>query len=566
VLWVSDPHGIDWRVSAAAIAMGHPPGKVSGLDHLVELLSVEDMFKRVHKIFMGGVPGRIASPGLRLAGADDEAATFAAALAVAISRLCDPGSGADGPFPALLPVQAGGVTLAEGEPLARYRDEVRESAAAASEALGNMTSLVGKFRQDDGRAQAHVVEAGIALTDLRDLVAKLLADASAAGELTANQRRQVLAAGIRFLPGPEPSSAAQTARSAAEQRPVYRTIMEAVQGGDTLTLVGRRLTLTERALKRRGSAGYLQEVATCCPPELLDRLAAPPQRLPRRMRTAEARHELGLDEATRAAKALEDLVLTVANREWSPATTSRGEVARIRVALDGVSKALTEYAEAMGSAGNQARGARLNRLGESLTPVLRDLALQPLAAESAGPSTGGSEAFEAAYEQAAARLKEWVQHVEANGVLSPPPFATSGIAAVPYADDDDVAEIRETLSYQPSQEMWQLCAPEDLSVLNVDVVPEVVRFAPRLNKDALIGRLPGVEPVWTSAGSYAGLLRLVPLRPRYVRSSWSEEPSAADPPSMADPPSEAGPPRGAGLSPGAGFSPAAGPSSVVEQS
>ena len=49
------------------------------------------------------VPGRVASPGLRLAGADDEAATFAAALALAIRRLCDPGPGTDGPFAALLP-------------------------------------------------------------------------------------------------------------------------------------------------------------------------------------------------------------------------------------------------------------------------------------------------------------------------------------------------------------------------------------------------------------------------------------------------------------------------------
>src|SRR5215469_9963764 len=74
VVWVSDPSGIDWRVAPAAIALGHPPSKASGLDHLVELLSVEDMFKRVHKTLIYKVPGRVASPGLWLAGADDEAA------------------------------------------------------------------------------------------------------------------------------------------------------------------------------------------------------------------------------------------------------------------------------------------------------------------------------------------------------------------------------------------------------------------------------------------------------------------------------------------------------------
>jgi hypothetical protein len=237
----------------------------------------------------------------------------------------------------------------------------------------------------------------------------------------------------------------------------------------------------------------------------------------------------------RAAKALEDLVVAVANREWSPAVSS-GEVARIRVALDGVCKALTEHADAVGSAGSGARGARLARLGESLTPVLRDLVLQVLADESAQPSTGGQEAFEAARERAAGLLAAWVLHVQANGVSSRLPFASSSMhAAVPFADQGDVAEIREALLYRPAQEMWQLCAPGDLSALNVAPVPEVVRFASRLNKSALAGTLPGDQPVWTSSGSYAGLLRLVPLRSGFVSSSWGETSSMADPSPVAEP-------------------------------
>lgn len=536
VLWVSDPFGIDWRVAAAAIAMGHPPGKPSGLDHLVELLSIEDMFKRVHDTLIEKVPGRVASPGLRLAWADDEAATFAAALAVAIRRLCEQGSGAGGPFRALLPAQAGGAGLAEEGPLARYRDEVRDSVTSASDALGNLAGLGGVLRRGDGRAQAHLLEAGAALTDLRDLVAQLLQGASTTGELTANQRRQVLDAGVRFPPGPPAPSSAETARSAAEQRPVYRTVVDAIRGGDTLPQVTRRLTLTERELHRRGSASYLPEVAARCPPELLGRLAAPPQRLPRRAGAAELRHELGLDDAVRAAKGLEDLVLTVGNREWSPAAISSGEVARIRVALDGVGKALTGHADAAGSTGSGARGARLARLGESLMPVLRDLALHALVAESAQPSMSGQEAYAAARQRTAGLLAEWAVYVQANGVSSAPPFATSGApAAVPYGDDHDVSEIREALLYPPVQEMWQLCAPSDLSVLNVAVVPEVVRFASRLNRDALAGTLPGDQPVWIWSGSYAGLLRFVPLRSGRTSSSWNEPPSETQPTPVADP-------------------------------
>ena len=39
----------------------------------------------------------------------------------------------------------------------------------------------------------------------------------------------------------------------------------------------------------------------------------------------------------------------------------------------------------------------------------------------------------------------------------------------------------------------------------------------------------------TSSGSFAGLLRLVPLRPGFVSSIWSEAPSAADASSVAEP-------------------------------
>ena len=116
-----------------------------------------------------------------------------------------------------------------------------------------------------------------------------------------------------------------------------------------------------------------------------------------------------------------------------------------------------------------------------------------------------------------------------------------------------MVEIRETLQYQPAEEMWQLCTPEDLNALDADLAPQAVRFASRLTKEALAGTLQGEEPIWTPSGSYAGLLRLVPLRSRFVDASWSETSSVADPSFVADPP-------------GAGPSSAADPPSVVEPS
>lgn len=210
VLWVSDPLGIDWRVATSAIAIGHTAGPVNGLDHLVELLSVDEVFDRVHAILTTNVPGKIASPGLRLAGADDEPATFAGALAVAICRLTEPGPGLDGPLPALLPSATVGASLADRGELSRCRADVVDSVNAAAAALAKLASIGGVFRRGHVSVHDHLVEAAVALSDMRNQVADLLQDADATGELTDNQHRRVLAAGVS-LPGPAPAASSQPA-------------------------------------------------------------------------------------------------------------------------------------------------------------------------------------------------------------------------------------------------------------------------------------------------------------------------------------------------------------------
>jgi hypothetical protein len=515
VLWVSDPGGIDWRVAASAIAMGHPGGAKSGLDHLVELLCVEEVFDRVHAVMTTRVPGRVASPGLRLAGADDEAATFASALGVAIRRLTEPGQGADGPFRALLPAEIGGASLAPGGDLARCHADVLESVRAAGDALEKLRGLGGVIRRGQAGVREYVIEAGAALADLRHQLDQLLREANATGELTGSQRARVLAAGVQ-LPASVPAVADDgTTPGVPPSAPVSRVIGAAIRGGDTLAPVVRRLALTERELKRLGSASFLPEVEQRCPAALLARLADPPRR---HAGGGDGRRELRLDEAVRAANGLADLVLLVANREWSLATPTPGAVARFRIALDGAGQTLTGYAASAGD-GRAARGARLARLGEALAPTLRELVLKVLITESASPSADGQNAFERARDRTAGLLADWTNEVHANGVLSRPSFAAASVPEVRYAGQDDVAEIKEAVTYQPAREMWQLCGSEDLGALDVSVPPQAVRFAPRLNQDMLIGALPP-ETVWTSSGSYAGLLRLVPLRAGIASSHW----------------------------------------------
>jgi len=521
VLWVGDPLGVDWRATAASVALGRPGGPTSGLDLLIELLSVDEVFDRAHAVMTTSVPNGVASPGLRLAGTEDEAATFAGALAVAIRRLTEPGPGpgADGPFPELLPAVLGGVTLAEGGELARCQADIADSVQAGTAALARLSGPGGRFRRSAG-VHEHVVEAGAALADLRYQVDQLLRAANAAVEPTDNQRGRVQAAGVQL-----PAVAEEgTIPGVGPRSPVYQTIADALRGGDTLALVTRRLTLTERELKRHGSASYLAEVEQRCPAALLERLADPPRRPSRQAGDGKAARDLGLGEAARAADALADLVVAVANREWSGNTAGDAGVVRARIALSGVAQTLTEHADAVGGAAGAARSARLARLGEALIPVLCELVLSVLAAEAASPSAGGQEAFERARARTAELLAEWSRHAHAKGVLAQPAFAATQPHDVPSAREDDVAEIKESVLYAPDEVMWQLCAVDDLILLDTALTPSAVRFAPRLNRDMLGGRLPP-DTVWTSSGTYAGLIRLVPLRAGVAVTTWGSDAS-----------------------------------------
>ncbi len=510
VLWVSDPDGIDCRIASAAVAIGHVPGKVNGLDLLMEILSDTETFKAVHEALIE-VPHRVANPGMRLTGQDDEAATFTAALVVAVRALCGQGPGAEGPFRELLPSAIHGASLAEGGKLASYRDEVFTAAAGAARRGG----FGGRLRPGQADLHTSLVDAGAALADLREEVSKLLRTANTVGELSDNQRQQIRNAGIVFPTGPGAPQSARASLAVAEQPLIYRTVAKAISGGDALPLVSKRLTLTERELKHNGSGSYLPEVGKCCPEELMQRLTSPPDR--RSRRGSQARPGEDLVQAADAARALANLVVTVAGREWSPVVPTRTEAGRIRAALNGTARALTEYADKVGTS-NHARGSRVARLAEMLAPVLRDLVLDVVGSEASRPSATPLEALEAAGTRAESLIGTWVRRVQEDGISSQAPFPSTALpVAAVRGNPDDLAEIRETLIYQPVEEMWQLCGPDDLkNLLNLNLRPGVVKFASRLNKEALQRMLSGNPPAWTSSGSSAGLLRLVPLRQEHL--------------------------------------------------
>src|SRR5712691_183777 len=422
VLWVSRPAGIDWRVAKAAKANKHPGFTPAPLDRhpLIGLLVIDEIFDEVLKV-MEAFPHRAASPGLWLAGADDEAATFAGALAVAIRRVCDLGPGIDGPFQELLPDRAGGARLADNGPLARHLGRVGESDREVTRRLEGQGGLGGMLRRGDGDVERHVARVGEALASMRDLVDQVLREASVPGglgDLEPRQRSLVRNAGVEFEAEATPRPAIPP-----EQSLTYRALAGAIRGGDSIPLAGKRLTATERGVVRHGSDKYRDNVTRACPPALFERLAAAPRKPPRGD-IAKARRELGLDEAAAAARALSQLIIDVANREWSPTTVTPRALVLMRATLDGTAKALAEYARAAtAGARGGTRAARMARLGESLLPVLSELVMCQVAAELAEPSANGPEALRAAQGRAAALLNAWAAHVQAHGVTALPPFA-----------------------------------------------------------------------------------------------------------------------------------------------
>jgi hypothetical protein len=494
---------------------------------LIKLLVLDEVFDKILEV-MEGFPHRAASPGLWLAGADDEAATFAGALAAAIRRVCDPGSGPDGPFRELLPDQAGGARLAENGPLARHIDRLGESDREIARALDGKSGLGGVLRRGDGDIPRHVARAGEALASLRDLVDRLMREAHvpAGAELEPRQRSLVRNAGVEFEAEMAPRMLRPTAGTAppAQEALAYRAVAGAIRAGDSIPVTGKRLMATEQQAARHGSDRYRPRIGQLCPQPLTEALAAAPRKTPRGD-IGKVRRELGLDQAQAAAQALAALVIDVANREWSPTAVTPAELVRVRAALDGTGKALAGYARAASGARGGVRAARAARLGESLLPVLRELVLRQVAAELAAPSANGPEALRSAHDRAAALLAAWAAHVQAHGVTALPPFASDLAVAGAQSAEEDVATVREALLYPVREEMWQLCAPGDLSALDVDAEAVSIRFASRLTERALAG-LPGGEPVWTSSGTFAGQLRLVQLRAGVAESSWG----TADPP------------------------------------
>jgi hypothetical protein len=525
VLWVSDPDGIDWRDAPGTKVIGRKRGQPDGLERLVQLLHIETVFDKVYETFEYRVRYRVASPGLRLAGADDETATFKAALALAIAQLKTHGSGDEGPFRSLLPDEGAVLMTADGQ-LAGYRAEVADAAAAAEARAAKQAGASRLFRRGDGGMEEHVRATGAALGQLRERVIYLFRTANTTKELTSNQREVIRNGGLQFSQAPQTSQSAGD-ESEPERSPAFRAIIDALDGGDTLPLIQRRLTATSKAIRRHGSATYLPQVDVACSASLPVSLGAVAEVPSATLRSGPAavRQWLGLDAADQAASALLALVVEVAAREWVPAAAESDELDHGRIAIAGIQLALSEYAAAV----PHVHASRLVRLSESLLPVLRALVRQVLQDAYGSPAVVGQDTMDDAQRWTQDQLTAWTDLVQAHGVSTQPKFAPPTAVETMYTVESDVAAIRDALLTEPRAPMWQLCGQNDVTVLDPGPAPLAVRFASGQYEHDLAAVVPR-DTMWISSGSLAGLLRLVPLRSEIVAGNpLPEEANSPEP-------------------------------------
>jgi len=128
-------------------------------------------------------------------------------------------------------------------------------------------------------------------------------------------------------------------------------------------------------------------------------------------------------------------------------------------------------------------------------------------------------------------LAAYGDHLAHNGIQAPPPFARR-LQERPYVGDavgGDADRIAELLGHGPERPMLQLCAAEEVILLDhVLTHSRSVRFAPRAVgpavREALRERRPtrpiDDELVWTGGGRMAGVLRMLPLLPGSVDDTW----------------------------------------------
>ena len=252
---------------------------------LVELLSADDIFDRVHEL-AGQVPGGVASPGLGLAGQYDDDASFATALAGAIRRLtglpgyAGPRSGGDNPVAALVRAPPPTATLATDGELALRQQAVMDEEGEVGRAIADLAGGRGLLGLAQSAAVAQVTSAGRALAAFRTQVTDLLAPGLPRGADAPRSPRRVSGCRPIATPPLPPNevSAFPPATDPGQQPerkplpPVPAAVADAIRDGASLP---QAVGYLEEAAALLDRAGRLPDPAQDCPDDLIGGLVSP---------------------------------------------------------------------------------------------------------------------------------------------------------------------------------------------------------------------------------------------------------------------------------------------------
>ncbi|MFA1548396.1 hypothetical protein [Actinomadura chokoriensis] len=227
----------------------------------------------------------------------------------------------------------------------------------------------------------------------------------------------------------------------------------------------------------------------------------------------------GLDRAERALQDMRQL-LGHAVTDWSQLNRRLDTVDQLNILRQGLSGVRDELEERVRKLDKEDFGhpsLSPAPYGDAVQLWLGDLVLAAVRPVQHGTSDG--EARRHARTEASHLIAEWERAVEQGHSADALPFVTDARPPIPV-DPEDLASVTEQLSYDPAGEMWQLCAPGDLGLLDIAPRPRAVRFGPRAAGAA--GSLPS-DTVLVSSSAHCGVLRLVPLHAHVVEWTWTED-------------------------------------------
>ncbi|TYK52532.1 hypothetical protein [Actinomadura decatromicini] len=229
--------------------------------------------------------------------------------------------------------------------------------------------------------------------------------------------------------------------------------------------------------------------------------------------------DAGLDVAERAVQDMQHLLgRTVTG--WARLNRRLDEVDELSLLRQGLGGVRAELEERS----RELEKEELPGPSRSLAPYSEGVhsLLIALAVEALGPvrhDVPDGEAGRLARKEAALYIDEWESKVEQGLPVDELKFAADAPPVAPPARED-LAFLAEQVAYDPAGEMWQLCAPADLGLLDPASRTHAVRFGPQPHGDGA-GFPPGTVLVPSSA--HCGVLRLVPLHARVVEWTWTED-------------------------------------------